>query len=93
MADSPTSRVRKVAGSYLESPVDGELMVLNVATGTFNGLKDVGLAIWRALDETDDPAAISAMLGERYDVTPERCTQEVGAFLDTLIEAGLLAPA
>lgn len=93
MTDIQRHRVNKVAGSYLESPVDRELVLLNITTGTFDGLKDVGLAIWRALGETDDPAAIAATLADQYDVAPERCMREVDAFLDTLIAAGLLVRA
>lgn len=87
----PLSGIRKIEGAFIESPVDGELMLLNVATGAFSGLKGVGLAIWGALDKTDDPETIKSMLTERYDVTPATCDHEVEGFLGALVEAGLLA--
>ena len=90
MSLAPSVQIRKVEGAFLESDVDGELMLLNVATGSFNGLRAVGLAIWRALDETPDPARIKAMLGAQYDVDPVECDREVDVFLASLIEAGLL---
>lgn len=81
---------RKVGGAFLESPVDGELVLLNVTSGTFNGLNGIALEIWRMLDETGDPARIAVLLRDRYDIAPEACEREVDTFLETLVEAGLV---
>lgn len=87
----PRSDIRKVPDAFLESPVDGELILLNVRTGTFDGLRDVGLAIWGLLDRTGDLAQIKAELCARYDIAPATCDREVDHFVQGLIDAGLLA--
>lgn len=62
------------------SPREGEVRVLN-ATGT---------AVWKLLLESKDLAAIEAYLGERYEVPRETARADLLAFLDELVDRGIL---
>jgi hypothetical protein len=73
-----------------EAVIDGDLVVMNIATGTFHGLRDVGLDIWHILDSEGEVEAITAILTERYSVDPLLCKAEVDTFLAELLSAKLL---
>jgi len=83
----------KNKGQYSEAIIDGELVVMNAMTGQFLGLRDVGLDIWHILDGEGDPAAITAVLAERYAVDDAVCRLEVDTFLAELARAKLLVPS
>lgn len=84
------AQFRKMPEVVLETPVDGELVLLHLPSGNFHGLSEVGLAIWQALDRTSDIGRIKADLCRRYDVAPEVCAAQVDDFVDDLLGAGLL---
>jgi hypothetical protein len=82
----------KNVGQFLETAIDGEAVLMKSDTGRFNALKDTGLVIWQAIDGQRDPAAIAALLAERYDTSPAVCA-DVAAFLGELEHAGFVIAA
>jgi hypothetical protein len=84
---------RKNIENYLQTIIDGDLVLMNVDSGAFNALKDTGLAIWEAIDGERDLADIVALLADQYDVAPAVCASEVHAFVDTLVQAGFVVAA
>lgn len=84
---------RKNIGQFLETEIDGEAVLMKVDTGQFNALKETGMAIWQAIDGHRDPAAIAALLAERYDIAPEVCATDIHAFLSELEQAGFVVAA
>ena len=42
--------IRKAIGKFVETELDGEVVVMNVDTGRFHVLKETGLAVWRLID-------------------------------------------
>jgi len=85
--------LRKIEGTYVESPLDDELVLLNTATGQFNALKTTGLAIWTLIDGTRDLDAIKDEVAQRFDVDRDQCGHDVEAFVDSLQKAGFVALA
>lgn len=70
--------------------LEGEAAVLNLKTGVYYGLDDIGASIWRMLDEprrVDD--LVDALLGE-YEVDREECQRDVIALLGELAVRGLV---
>jgi hypothetical protein len=68
----------------------GEQVILELKSGTYYGLQDVGYRIWQLLEDQRSLAEICGVLVREYDVSPEQCRQEVSAFLDELVSAGLV---
>lgn len=71
-------------GSPVEAEVDGELVALDVESGTCYGLNGTATRIWRLLDR---PLAFGELLDEltrAYDVPREQCRSEVTALLREL---------
>ena len=70
--------------------LDGESVLLNLATESYFGLDDVGTRMWVALMSSPSiEAACDALLLE-YEVEPERLKAEIGTFVEKLAEAGLV---
>lgn len=81
-------RLIKQPDNFLASEVDGELILVHGDTGAFFALKDVGLSIWRKLDENPALDAVCECLRSEYDVSPEQCQKSVDRFARELVEAG-----
>jgi hypothetical protein len=78
-------------GAPVEAEVDGELVALDVESGTCYGLNSTATRIWRLLER---PLTFGQLLDEltrAYDVPREQCGSEVTALLremeaDKLVE-------
>lgn len=67
-----------------------EAVVLQLKDGVYYGLNEVGTTIWNYLQEQRSVEEIEKHVLERYDVTVERCEEEVQEFLHNLADAGLI---
>jgi hypothetical protein len=78
MATSPTlsSRVR-INDDVLFQELNGEGVLLNLKTGVYLGLDDVGTRFWQLLDTHNVLSEILEVLLAEYDVPRERCAQDL----------------
>ena len=83
-----TDRIRKRPENYLATEVDGELILVHADSGAFFSLTGTGLAIWQALDHSNDPEAIVQTMLDSYDVDHDQCQKSVAEFADHLVTAG-----
>lgn len=81
-----------VVASKQQVSVDlqGDVVILELASGVYYGLQQVGSDIWKQLAEPVTVGAICAALLEEYAIEPERCEQETLAFLCELAAFGLI---
>ena len=84
---------RKKEGAFLETHIDGDLVLACVDTGTFYALKGTGLAIWRLIEETPDISALKAQLAAAYHSPTEVCGPDIDRFLATLEQSNLITIA
>ncbi len=78
------------SGSPLTAEVDGELVMLDPQTSKYFGLDAVGHRIWDLLEApTTLDDVVGRLIGE-YDVDADRCSTEVAALVDDLVDAGLV---
>ncbi len=85
---SSEKKLVKTPQNFLATELDDELILVHGRSGAFYSIKDSGLAIWRALDETDDLDEIVGILCRDFDVGEARCRDEVCAFSNELVESG-----
>jgi hypothetical protein len=78
------------SGELLEAEVDGELVGLNVVTGTCYGFNGTATAVWRRLEQPMSVAALRDSLLEEFDVAPEVCDEQLRELLDQLEKDGLV---
>lgn len=70
--------------------LDGEAVLLDLASEQYFGLDRVGTRIWHLLDEHDTLESVHAALCREYDAPPERIADDLRALVDRLAEAGLV---
>jgi PqqD family protein of HPr-rel-A system len=93
LKDLRRSMIRKATDHFAETPLDDELVLMNIDTGSFHALKGTGLAIWQLIDGTSDEAAICAALLQTYAVDPQTCQAEVSRFIEQMVGAGFVERA
>ncbi len=71
----------------------GEAVVLDLATGTYFGLNDVGTRIWQLMDQQKTLVEVAAVLEHEFDAPVDRLEADLRAFVDRLVAKGLLRPA
>jgi hypothetical protein len=67
-----------------------ETVMLDVAGGSYYGLKDVGKAIWDHLESPLTVDTLCERLVTEFEVDPETCRRETTMFLEKLHERGLI---
>lgn len=80
--------VKKCPEAFQSAEVDGELVMIHGETGKFFALKDVGLDVWRKLDEEPELDAICTALAEEYDADEATIRDDVYAFARRIIGFG-----
>jgi hypothetical protein len=66
-----------------------EAIVVNLEGGLYFGLDEVGCRIWSLVETRDLEDASQALAGE-FDVTLEQARRDVVAFVQSLIDRGLV---
>ena len=68
----------------------GECVLLNLATGTYFGLDQVGTRIWQLLRQTRKLHTVLRRLCEEYDVGRIRCRADLASLVGQLRAHGLV---
>jgi hypothetical protein len=79
-----------VNASVVRADLEGEAILLDLATGTYFGLDEVGNAIWKAVEEGASEVQIFERLAAEYDVDPAKLRSDVADFLSQLQARQLL---
>lgn len=85
-ADSAIRRTEQ----HLETPLDGETVIMLVKSGVIYAVADTANAIWAELREPIVFAALIDQMLERFEVDRETCVRDVGAFLLELEELEII---
>ncbi|REJ66500.1 MAG: PqqD family protein [Planctomycetota bacterium] len=70
--------------------IDDEAILINVATGAYYSMDNVGAFIWKQIDAQCPLEAIVAAVVARYDVTPEQADTDVQRVARELFEENLV---
>jgi len=89
LALSATSLI-SVHPEQLSSDLDGETILLQMSSGLYYGLNEVGAAIWEMIQTPISFEALQAKLVETYEVEAAVCKQEVEKLLSELHGANLI---
>ena len=68
----------------------GEAVLLDLATGTYFGLDEVGTRVWQLLEQYGSNDAVVAALLEEYAVDEPRARADVDRLILELSEKGLV---
>ena len=77
-------------GDLMFIPLVEGIAMMDADIGRYYALNEVAAAIWELMASPVSGDTICAALLERYEVTPERCAEEVLAILRTFEARGML---
>jgi hypothetical protein len=79
-----------ISNDVVSRELDGEAIILNLASGTYFGLDPVGTRIWWLVQENGSLRRIFEVLQQEYDVTPGRLEEDILRLVEVLCANGLL---
>ncbi|MEQ1540670.1 MAG: PqqD family protein [Novosphingobium sp.] len=69
------------------------MMLVDLDSGTYFGLNDVGGRFWQLLDEGQPLGQACNQLQAEFDVERDQLERDIGALVGELVERKLLVPA
>ena len=79
-----------ISGDVLAQELDGETVLLDLASESFFGLDEVSTRVWQLLGDGAGRAEIIDRLLEEYEVERDTLEADVAELLENLLEAGLI---
>lgn len=86
-ADSLIKRTDRIVASS----INDELVMFDAEAGKYYSLNSVASNIWTHLEEPKTIRELCDTLSERFDITPEKCREELIGFLPDLEKKGLIS--
>ena len=77
-------------GTLLEAEVDGEIVALNVESGTCYGFNSTATRVWSMIEQPRTIGEICEALVAQFDVQPEDCRRDVIELIRELQSDGLV---
>ena len=75
---------------HIATDVGGEVVILDLNSGTYYGLEATGAYIWSLLEKPHTVQEITDIVLRQYDVDRETCEQDVKALLGELVAQKLV---
>jgi hypothetical protein len=79
-----------VAKDKLSADLADEAVVLDLKSGMYYGLDEVGARIWMLIQEPRTVNQVRDALVREYEVDADRCERDLVAFLQELVDQGLV---
>ncbi len=74
----------------ISSELAQEAVILNLKSGVYYGLSEVGASIWNLIQQPKTVNEIRDAIVTEYEVEPERCDRDLLALLQELEAEGLI---
>ena len=86
-----TDRLR-ISDDVVFRELDGESVILNLESGTYFGLDEVGTRFWQLIEQGERVEVALTALEQEYDVAAEILRADVARLVSALVEKGLMVP-
>ena len=83
----------KLSPDVVFRDLEGEAVILDLSSGTYFGLNEVGTRVWRLVDEGRDPSQIVGIVATEYAADRETIAGDVERLLDDLSRRRLIVSA
>jgi hypothetical protein len=80
----------RISKDVLAQELDGETVLLELASDSYFGLDAVGTRVWQLLNDGQGQSAMVDTLLDEYEVERETLEQDISELLDRLSAAGLI---
>ena len=84
------STIISSAQNQISSELAGEAVILNLSSGIYYGLNEVGARVWELIQQPKRFSEVLDALVEEYDVQPEVCSRDLAEILRVLADANLV---
>lgn len=74
----------------ISTELEGETVILDMASGVYSGLDAVGTSIWNLLEQPITFSNLCQKIMEEYDVAEDACRTDVLSFLKDLADNKLI---
>jgi hypothetical protein len=74
----------KLSHDVVFRDLDGEAVILDLATGTYFGLNEVGTRVWQLLDEGRDLSQVVETVALEYDADRATIARDVARLIEDL---------
>ena len=85
-----TTRFRVNSPNVIHETIEGEVVLIDLKTGTYYSLRDSGAAIWQSIEKGAGEDDIEAALRSRYDASGDDIRDAVRRLLEELEREGLI---
>jgi hypothetical protein len=76
--------------NLVASEIDGEMVILNIESGHFFQLNQIGSRIWEALEVPSTMGELCRAMHDRFEVDEQTCRRDVVEFVGLLSQNGLV---
>src|SRR3954453_10633167 len=83
-----TAKFVVAAKGQMSCELAGEAVILDMESGTYFGLNEVGARVWSLIQEPRAVCDIQEVILREYEVEPERCGEDLDTLLRDLSTAG-----
>ena len=90
MTDLSLNSTLKVGDDVVFRELDGEGVILNLASGIYFGLDETGTRIWRLIEQHQRLGAVLAALSDEYEAPRDTLERDLINLAGELSEKGLL---
>lgn len=80
----------RAAGEQVSCDLAGEAAILNLRSGQYFSLNDVGTRIWNLIQEPKTVGAVLESVLAEYDVEPDRIERDLLALFENMATHGLI---
>ncbi len=79
-----------VAKDQVAAELEGEAVILSLASSSYYGLNSVGARVWKLISEPRQVGEIRDTLCREYEVEPDRCERDLFDLLGKMAEQKLI---
>ena len=76
--------------NQISSDLGGEVVILNMNTGIYHGLNEVGAFVWNLIEQPQVVIDIQQRLLQEYEIESPVCSNDLIALLKDLQDVGLI---
>lgn len=77
----------------IAAAMDGDLVMMSIERGQYYGLGGVGPRVWELLETPSSVDQLCLAIVEEYDVGEDVCRSDIQAYVEKLLDMGLLQRA
>ena len=82
----------RISDDVVYRTLDREAVILNLATGTYFGLNEVGTRMWQLMAEHGSPTKIVEAFLAEYDAGEQQVRIDLDHLIRQLVDKGLVKP-